>query len=124
MLDGDSAVGLSLGTDLFINKQPDGLPDQDPIAAIYDTGGFPPLATGKVFDQPTIMVRVIGKDGDIAGARDLAQAIKAALHQRTPESIGGTRYMGIWQTGEIAFVEYDEKNRPVFSLNFRIHRTY
>jgi len=122
MLQNDG-VGV-LGTTLRINKQPEGEPSSAPIVIIYDTGGTSPEATGKIFDKPTINIRVVGLDGGISAAITLAQTIKSALHQRTPETIGGARYMGIWQMGDILFVEYDEKNRPVFSLNFWIHRTY
>lgn len=117
---------LTEATTGFINKEPgdNDIKDGDPIATIYDTGGFDPEATGKTFDKPTINIRVKGKPGDIAGTIALVQSIKGALHQRTPETISNTRYMGIWQVGEIAFVEYDERNRPIFTANFRMHRTY
>lgn len=117
---------LVAATTGFENKEPgeNTLKDDDPIAMIYDTGGFDPEATGKVFDKPTIQVRVKGKPKGVAAATAFMQSIKAALHERTPETINFTRYMGIWQVGEIAFVEYDERNRPVLSANFRMHRTY
>lgn len=110
----------------FVNKEPgeNSLKDSDPIAVIYDTGGFDPEATGKTFDKPTINIRVKGSPSGIDAATTLTQAIKVALHQRTPETINSTRYMGIWQVGEITFVEYDERNRPTLTMNFRMHRTY
>ena len=123
MLEAESGFSLTYATNLFINKQPGGLPRTEPIALIYDSSGFSPEATGKIFEKPTIMVRVIGPDGDYTGARDLVMNIKAALHLRTPDTVGGSRYMGIWQTGEIAFVGYEDDNKPVFTVNFRIHRT-
>jgi hypothetical protein len=110
----------------FVNKEPseNNLKDGDPIAIVYDTGGFDPDATGKVLDMPTINVRVKGKPGDTVGAMALAQSIKTALHQRDPETINSARYMGIWQLGDIAFVEDDDRNRPILTANFRMHRTY
>lgn len=114
------------GTDGFTNKEPgeNSLKDGGPIAVIYDTGGFDPEATGVNFDKPTINVRVKGKPGDYDNTQALIQDIKAALHQRDPETISSVRYMGIWQLGEVAFVEYDDRNRPIFTANFRMHRTY
>ncbi len=113
-------------TDGFLNKEPgeNDLKTGDPIAIIYDTGGFDPEATGKTFDKPTVNVRVKGKPAGVAAARILMQNIKASLHQRDSETINSTRYMGVWQVGEIAFVEYDDRNRPIFTANFRTHRTY
>lgn len=110
----------------FVNKEPgeNDLKDGDAFLMIYDTGGFDPEAAGKNFDKPTINTRVKGKPGDFAGAAALIQAVKSALHERTPEIKNSTRYMGIWQVGEVAFVEYDGRNRPIFTANFRIHRTY
>lgn len=120
MLENDG-VGTA-GTDLFVNKEPQ--KNSSPIAAIYDTGGYDPDATGKVYDKPTVMARVKGVDGGITAATALIQSIKSALHGREPETISGSRYKGIWQVGDIMFVEYDERNRPVFSANFRLQRTY
>lgn len=110
----------------FINKEPSAqaLKVPDAFVVIYDSGGFDPEAAGKNFDKPTVNVRVKGRPGDFAGAQALIQSVKASLHQRTPETKNSTRYLGIWQMGEIAFVEYDDENRPVFSANFRVHRTY
>lgn len=121
----DDGVGVE-ATTLFINKEPheQDLKDGAAIAIIYDSGGFDPDATGDVLDKPTVNVRVKGKPGDHAGAASMIQAIKAALHQRTPETKNGARYLGIWQIGEVAFVEYDERNHPIFTGNFRMHRTY
>lgn len=114
------------GTDGFRNKEPgeNDLKDGVPIAIIYDTGGFDPEATGKTFDKPTVNIRVKGKPSGVAAAQTLIQNIKAALHQRNSETRNGARYMGIWQIGEIAFVEYDDRNRPIYTANFRMHRTY
>lgn len=121
----DDAVGAKADT-IWINKEPSdaALKVPDAFLIIYDTGGFDPEATGKNFDKPTVNIRVKGISGDYAGAQTMVQAVKASLHQRDPETKNSTRYMGIWQVGEIAFVEYDENNRPVFTANFRMHRTY
>ena len=110
----------------FTNKEPgeNDLKDSNAYLMVYDTGGFDPEATGKNFDKPTINIRVKGKPGDYDGAVILIQGVKDSLHQRTPETINSTRYMGIWQVGEIAFVEYDPRNRPIFTANFRMHRSY
>lgn len=113
-------------TNIFVDMEPGG--DEykigDPLIIIYNTGGFPPEATGKIFRKPTINIRVKGIDGGYTAAEQKIQAIADALHQRTPETVAGTDYTGIWQVGEVAFVEFDENSRPVFTANFRMHRKY
>jgi len=121
----DDVVGAKADT-IWINKEPSdsALKTPDAFLIIYDTGGTDPEATGKIFDKPTINIRVKGRKGDYSGAQVMIQAVKAALHQRDSETKNSARYMGIWQVGEIAFVEYDDQNRPTFTANFRMHRTY
>ncbi len=113
-------------TNIFADKEPgrESLKVTDPLIIIYNSGGFDPEATGKVFRKPTVNVRVKGIDGGYDTAYAKIIAVADALHQRDPETVAGTRYSGIWQMGEVAFVEYDENSRPVFTANFRIHRKY
>lgn len=113
-------------TTIFVDTEPgpNSLKISDPLIIIYNSGGFDPEATGKVFRKPTVQVRVKGPDGGYTAAEQKVQAVAAALHTRTPATVGGTRYAGIWQMGEVAFVERDENNRPVFSANFRMHRMH
>ena len=116
-----SAVGLGLvfGTDLFVSRMPE-TPDQ--CVAVFDTGGEPPQPSF-VYLKPTIQVRIRGAKTGYQTAYTLAESIRDALHDLTNETWNSTRYVGIWATSDIFFIGYDENDRPLFSVNFRIHRT-
>jgi len=114
-----SGTGLVFGTDLFIGEEPVS-PDQ--CITIYDTGGPEPQA-GYVYDYPTVQVRIRGNKGAYKETWALADTIKSALHGLHNESWNGTKYHGIWCQSDIIFIGYDDNSRPVFTVNFRIHRS-
>jgi hypothetical protein len=116
----------TFGTDLFVDKQPDS-GFTLPMIVIYNSPGFPPEATGKNFRQASVQVNVIGSDGGYVAANAKMLAIEDALHQRTvPESVasGNAEVFGILEQGDMGPVDYDELNRPVFTTNFTVWRTY
>lgn len=116
---GVSALALEFATNLFISEMMD---EPDECTCIYDTGGTPaePHIT---YERPTFQIRVRGVRGEYQDAYDLAQAIKIELNGVNNETIATSRYIGIWLNSDIIFVGYDEKHRPLFSINFRAHRT-
>lgn len=114
----ESGTGLTFGTDLFISFEPD---SPDAVVTLYDSGGWAPDAHD--YQKPTIMARVRGPKGGYATGYATARAVVDALHERNNETWNGTRYIGIWQEGDVLFLEYDDSRRPVFSVNFRVHRT-
>lgn len=121
MLDAsDAGLGLTFAIDLFVSEMPD---SPDKCVCIYDTGGFDPLATTERYEKPTVEVMVRGdKMGYVAGWK-LAQDIKDTLHKLHNEIWNSTKYIGIWCVGDINHIGYDQSQRPLFSINFRIHRT-
>lgn len=119
ILEGTSALALTFATDLFISEMPD---RPDDCVCVYDTPGEPP-ETGYVYHRPGLQIRVRGAKGAYLATHEFAQAIQAALHGLHDETWNGTRYVGIWATGGVLFVGYDDNHRPIFSINFRIHRT-
>lgn len=119
ILDGDSTLGLEIGTDLFVSEMP-GTPDA--CVAVFDTGGYDPEAN-YTYWRPTISVRVRGAKGGYVVAHNLAQQIAGAIHGLANYGVGSTRYVGIWQEGDIMFLGYDDNHRPLLSMNFRLHRT-
>jgi len=116
-----SEAGLTLvyGTDLFISFEPEA---PDFCVTIYDTGGFPPQS-GYTYDYPTIMIRCRGEIYGFIAAYAIMEDIKDVLHDRHNETWNSTRYVGIWAMGDVGLLGYDENNRPLLSLNFRMHRT-
>jgi len=116
-----SSVGVgTFGTDLFISKEPD---SPDSCITIYDTGSTGESQAGYSYDYPTIMIRIRGTRMGYAAAWALAEDVKDALHSLANETWNGTRYVGIWCMGEPNSLGYDDKQRPILTLNFRIHRT-
>lgn len=114
-----SAVGAgTYGTDLFISLMP---PTPNACLAVFDTGGYDPQA-GYDYERPTVQVRIRGEVFGYQAAWDKAKEVSTALHGLYNETWNGARYVGIWQQGDIIFMGYDDNNRPLLSLNFRIHR--
>lgn len=116
-----SVTGLTEGTDLFISREPS---KPDVVVSIFDTGGGEPQSTAERYEFPTVQVRSRGTA--ITGYADAyakLELIKLALHKFANQTIGGTKYIGIWASSDIIPLGYDDNNRPMFSLNFRIHRT-
>jgi len=114
-----SALTLTFATNLFISEMPDTPSD---CVCIYDTGGAPaePHIT---YERPTFQIRVRGDRGKYQDAYDLAQAIKVELNGIHNATITTSRYIAIWLVSDIIAVGYDEKHRPLLSINFRAHRT-
>jgi len=118
--DSASGLGLVFATDLFVAKEPD---DPDLCVTIFDTSGLEPDHTIHRLDYPGAMVRVRGKQGGYLEAYALAENIKEYLRGIHGETWNGTRYIGIWAMSDILPIGWDSKDRPKFSLNFRIQRT-
>lgn len=109
----------TFGTDLFVSLEPS---SPDACVTVFDSGGFDSEAN-YVYDRPTVMVRIRGDVFGYQAAWTKAESVKNSLHGLTNETHNGTRYVGIWCVGDIGFLEYDGENRPIFSVNFRVHRT-
>lgn len=108
--------GATSGWSIRISRE-DGEPDQ--MITIYDTGGFESDPKNNI-DQPTVQIRIRGNPQDYVNTRAKAMAIRALLHGPARQTVNGTVYVGIWLTGDIVFLRYDDNNRPIFTLNFRI----
>ena len=120
MLDGDSALGLTLATDLFIGEIPGTVSGR--CVAVYDSGGEP-AQSGYKYERPYVQVRVRGAKGGNQSAFSLAESIATFLHDTANYTINAARYVGIWKLDEPGFVGWDDNRRPLYTVNFRIHRT-
>lgn len=121
ILDGDSSVGLTYGTDLFISRVPEDSPHE--CVTIFDTGGYE--SDGNTdYERPTFQVHVRGsKGGGYTAGYALARSIYETLHRYANQAVNSTTYHGIWCTTNIIFIGYDERDRPVWTINFRAHRS-
>ena len=118
-----SAVAIgTFNTDLFVGEEPSGEKVQDAIVTIHDTGGEGRDANVDIH-HPTIMARVRGAVNGYLVAYTKSESIVTALHALHNETHGGSRYIQIFAQSDILFNGYDEKNRPIFTINFSIQRT-
>lgn len=116
---GISSLALTSGTDLFIHLLPD---TPNNCVCVYDTGGFDSEAA-MTYQRPTVQIKVRGEKGTYDSTHEQAQGIRDELHTLHNETINSTRYIQVLQQGDIIDLGDDEKNRPVISMNFAIHRT-
>jgi hypothetical protein len=115
---GVGTVASTSGWSLQVSREP-AVPDS--VVTIYDTGGFESNAKW-LLDNPTVQVRVRGNVNAYPAAYAKAQEVKDILLGIQPQTRNGTDYIGIWQTSDILFLQYDESNRPILVSNWRIVR--
>lgn len=99
-----------------IGKMPES-PDQ--VVTVYDTGGFTPFTKWQL-DQPTIQVMIRGDKNGYENAWNKALEVKDILLGIEPLDIDEVHWSGATMLGDIAFLKYDDSDRPLFSANFRI----
>lgn len=119
ILENISALGFTFATDLFVGEMP---VTPDACVTIYDTGGYAP-EVDYVYERPTIQIRVRGAKGEYQNGHGLAQDIRDALNGLTGYIVNSARYVGIWCEGDVMALGNDDNNRPLFTVNFRLHRT-
>jgi len=119
MLEAESSLGLTFGTDLFIGKE---LSKPDNCVTIFDTPGFSPLLTldGGDYYYPSIQIRF--RNNDYRTGWDLIHDIRVSLHGRSHETWNGTLYTVIYCSSGPAFLDWDENDRARFVINFDMQR--
>lgn len=110
VFDSTSAWGI------FIGKRPD-LPDS--CITIYQHGGGTPNPKWLV-DYPSVQVMVRGGLNGYQAAYAKAVVIKNTLLGLPSQDLNGDRWVAVNMVGDINSIGQDEKQRPMFSLNFRL----
>lgn len=90
----------------------------DRMIVVFDSPGEAPDPKW-LLDYPRFQVVVRGRPGEYDVAWQKAKDCKDVLVGMTPQDINGDRFDGILGVGDIAFLKYDEKERPLFSMNYR-----
>jgi hypothetical protein len=117
----DLMVNANLGTfeatsgwSIHIGKMP-----KTPDTAILITQG-PGLSPNPkwLLDYPTVQVRVRGSQGSYESARAKAKDIKDLFLGFSSADVNGDRWVSITMLSDIAFLGYDDNERPEFSINF------
>lgn len=111
----NTVVGGSTGWVLKTGKLP-ASPDQ--VIVSYDSGGSPPWPS-RLLDFVMIQFRIRANPNAYATAYTKAREVKNALLGLPSQDIGSDRWVSVTMQGDIAFMGYDDKDRPEFTLNFR-----
>lgn len=106
------------GWALAVSKEPD-IPNQ--VVTVYDVGGIDPDPKF-LLDRPSVQVRIRGNPNDYVATYAKAQQVKDALLGLQRQTVNTTVYIGIWQTGDIQNLGFDDSNRPILVTNWRIVR--
>jgi hypothetical protein len=122
-LNEDTSLGLTLGTDLFYGRMPDGPSN---CVAVYDNPGDSPMLTLKKetsnYFYSSINVRV--RNTEYANGWEIMYNIVAFLHglhqQNTPDA---SSYIGVIKAQNDPQVLYWDKNdRVIFFTHFEVQR--
>jgi len=119
LLEEDTGLALTFAQNLFRGELP---PKPDRCISMKDSGGSAP-DPHLVYQRPTVQCIVRGGRGNYDDPHRWAQDIENSLNGRHGEVVDGSRYIGIWVLSPVSWLELDESQRNVFSINFRIHRT-
>ena len=120
ILEAESSLGLILGENLFIGKEPD---SPNNCVTIFDTPGFPPQLTyiqGENYFYPSIQIRV--RNIDYLDGWEMVNDIKNLLHGRGQETWNGTLYSVIVCVAEPSLLDWDKNGRAHFVITFNIQR--
>jgi len=119
MLEDESSLGLTFGTDLFVGKEP---PEPDDCVTIFDTYGSPPLMTlnSVGYFYPSIQIRVRCRNYRTGWA--LIQDIRTVLHGKANETWNATLYTVIYCSSGPALLDWDENDRARLIINFNLQR--
>lgn len=117
----DTPLGLTIGTNLFVGKEPT---KPENCVTILDSYGSPPMMTfegkGNDYYYDAVQIRVRNKDYRTAEA--LGHNIMVALHGLANTSVSGTLYTVIRCVNGPAFMTWDDNELVHFIMNFDIQR--
>lgn len=113
---GVGSFAASTGWGIYISKEPT---SPNTTITIFNTAGRPPNPKW-LLDYPGLNIRIRGDKGGYSNAEDKAKEVKDVLLGLDSQDINGDRWVSVTMPGDIAFIGYDENERPMFSLNFRL----
>lgn len=87
--------------------------------AIVGTGGKAPNPKWNI-DYPSVQVRVRGNNSGYVEARQKARDIKDLLLGLPSQDVNGDRWTAVNMIGDITQTGFDQKERPVFAVNFAL----
>ncbi len=113
---GVGVLAPGAGWNIFWGKIPT---KPDTVITLFNSPGSPPNPRF-LLDFPGLQVRLRGSKIGIQAAYDKAKAVKDALLGLPPQTVGGDRWDSITMIGDVNDLGFDESERPLMSLNFRL----
>lgn len=110
------AFGGSLDWAIYVSKMPD---TPDACVALYDSGGETPNPKW-LLDFPSVQVMARGKESGYQALYNKVNDIKNALLGHPGLDVADGRLVSVRMEGGPAFLGYDEKKRPSFSINWTL----
>lgn len=108
------------GSTSWVGKVGKLVSEPDQVAVFYDTGGQNPDPKW-LLDYKTVQCIVRARPNDYATGYAKAAEIRDVLLGINPITLGsGDRIDGITMMADLTFINYDDSQRPTFSMNFRI----
>lgn len=107
------------GWGIYISKEPD---TPDTTITLYPYGS--PVEPNPKFliDYLNVQARIRGDVQGYAAAQTKAQAVKDALLGLTAQTVNTSKYIGVWMNTDIFLLRYDDNDRPILVINFRVIR--
>jgi hypothetical protein len=116
----NSGLGLVFATNLFIAREPT---KPDNCVTIYDTPGEPAKpdfeGDSSIYED-SIQVRI--RNTSYITAWDLAEEIRDVLSPVSNTEINETTYLSIFHQNGPFVLEWDDNNRVIVIINFKITR--
>lgn len=113
---GVGTFAATSGWAIYLSKYPAA---PNTVIAIYNSGGRAPNPKWAL-DYPSLNIQVRGAKNGYQAAVTKVQEVKDVLLGLDSQDINGDRWVSVTMPGEPAFLGYDDDNRPMFSLNFRL----
>lgn len=113
---GVGVFGSQVGWGIFIGPEPT---SPNTVITIREFGGAGPMAKWLV-DFPSIQTMVRGDPGGYQAAKAKAQSVLDELHSILSLDLNGDRWNSIIATTRPAYMGIDQKDRPKFSVNFKL----
>lgn len=111
-----TVVGGTTGWALKVGKL---VSSPDKVVVFYDTGGQNPNPRWLV-DFSHVMVQARGAINDYGSTYTKIRDVRDSLLGIDSQDVGSDRLVSITCLGDITFLKYDDTERPIFSLNFRV----
>lgn len=104
------------GWGIYVSKEPS---TPNTTITLFNTAGRPPNPKW-LLDYPSLNIRIRGDKGGYQAVEAKAKEVKDALLGLDSQDINGDRWVSVTMASDITFIGYDNNERPMYSLNFRL----